>query len=52
MKPICLFPFWRRRCSASARDSEERMADHDRTAAIFVKSGNPNTPSAWIRPYL
>jgi len=20
------------------------MADHDRTAAIFLKSGNPNTP--------
>jgi hypothetical protein len=37
-------PVWRRRCSASARDSEERMADHDRTAAIFLKSGNPNTP--------
>jgi hypothetical protein len=43
MKPICLFPFGGD-AARHRRESEERMADHDRTAAIFLKSGNPNTP--------
>jgi len=35
-------PVSRRCCSAEA--GEEWVPDHDRTAAIFLKIGNPNTP--------
>jgi hypothetical protein len=35
-------PVSRRCCAAEA--GEEWAPDHDRTAAIFLKIGNPNTP--------